>query len=192
MGTGRTGRTRKSDARPRGGWRRRARTALVVVAMVAAAGAVAVPARGVAHEVEAEVIRGRAIAVRAVVPGGRPLADADAEVFSPADPAPAWRGRTDRQGWVLFLPDVPGRWRVRIVDAQGHGLDTAVEVAAPRASTAGEAAPGTGSGGVRGPDHDHDHDHDHGEERTARLLVGLGAIAAVVAGLFLLRRRRRG
>jgi nickel transport protein len=160
----------------------------VAVATLAAAGALALPARAIAHEVEAEVVRGRAVAVRAVVAGGRPLADADAEVFSPARPAaPAWRGRTDGQGWVLFLPDVPGRWRVRIVDAQGHGLDTSVEVAAPGASGPGEAdgrsAPGSG--------HGHEPAHGHGEGRTPRLLLGVGVIAVVFAGGLLLRRRRR-
>jgi nickel transport protein len=84
-----------------------------------------------AHEVTAEVVRDRALAVRARTHDGRPLADAAAEVFSPSDPsAPSWKGRTDRNGWVAFVPDAPGRWRVRVIDATGHGLETPVEVPA--------------------------------------------------------------
>ena len=90
-----------------------------------------------AHEVIAEVARDRAVAVRARTHDGRPLADAAAEVFSPADPsAPFWKGRTDRNGWAAFVPDAPGRWRVRVIDATGHGIDTPVEVPA-----AGDVAP---------------------------------------------------
>jgi nickel transport protein len=133
------------------------------------------PAR--AHEVDAEVVRGRAVAVRGVYPGGGPLADASAEVFSPAEPGtPSWRGRTDRNGWVAFLPDVPGRWRVRIVDAQGHALDAGVEVA----SLAGVAAEGATGGG-------HEHDHDGGQ--GSRLLLGAAAIASIFAVLYVVRRR---
>ena len=58
-------------------------------------------------------------------------------MFSPADPAtPFWKGRTDRNGWVAFVPDAPGRWRVRVVDATGHGIVATVDVPAPGASRA--------------------------------------------------------
>jgi nickel transport protein len=99
-----------------------------------------------AHEVTAEVARDRAVAVRARTHDGPPLSDAAAEVFSPADPsAPYWKGRTDRNGWVTFVPDAPGRWRVRVIDATGHGIDTPVEVpasgdVAPRADGPAPAA----------------------------------------------------
>ena len=78
-----------------------------------------------AHEILHELERGRATAVRAFFSDGEPLAYAAVEVYSPADPAvPHQTGRTDRSGWVAFVPDAPGAWRVKIVDDSGHGLET--------------------------------------------------------------------
>jgi nickel transport protein len=150
--------------------------ALVVVALVAAAG----PA--LAHEVLHEVQRGRAVAVRAWFPDGESLAYVQAEVFSPADgKIPHWKGRTDRNGWLAFVPDVAGRWRVRIVDATGHGLDTVVEVAPPAGLA---AAPVAASGSGSGP----------GASTLAfalRPAVGVTLIAAIFGFLYL-RGRRKG
>lgn len=130
----------------------------------------------IAHEVLHEVERGRAIAVRAWFHDGESLADLQAEVFSPADgKVPYWKGHTDRNGWLAFVPDVPGKWRVRIVDSTGHGLDTTVEVAAQGAAgSAAETAPAGASslGSVLRP------------------VVG-AAIIAVIFGLLYLRGRRK-
>jgi hypothetical protein len=82
---------------------------------------------------------------------------------------------------VTFVPDMPGRWRVRIVDAGGHGLDTPVEVAAPIAPGAPPAAAGdaprpttelVSTGVAYGP------------------VAGIAAIAVIFA-LLLVRERRR-
>jgi nickel transport protein len=95
-----------------------------------AAACIALPVR--AHEVTSEVARDRAVSVRATTRHGGGLAVAEAEVFSPSDDStPFWKGRADRSGWVSFVPDAPGRWRVRLVDATGHGTVIAVDVAAP-------------------------------------------------------------
>jgi nickel transport protein len=130
-----------------------------------------------AHEVLHEVTRGRAVAVHAWFPDGESLAYVQAEVFSPADASiPYWKGRTDRNGWLAFVPDVPGPWRVRIVDSTGHGLDTRVEVASPGASGgAAEAAP---SGGAA-------------LASVLRPVVGVALIAAIFGLLYLRARRRR-
>jgi nickel transport protein len=130
-----------------------------------------------AHEVLHEVQRGRAVAVRARFPDGESLAYVQAEVFSPSDATiPHWKGRTDRNGWLAFVPDVPGPWRVRIVDATGHGLDTVVEIAAAGAM---ETPAGGGNSGI-------------GSFAFAlRPVVGVAAILALF-GLLYLRGRRRG
>lgn len=84
-------------------------------------------AHGVSQETER---RGAAWAVRARYHGGEPLAGAVYQVIRPGNPERIVReGRTDAQGWVEFVPDVPGRWRVRIVDATGHGRVVTVDVA---------------------------------------------------------------
>lgn len=109
-------------------------------------------------------------------PDGESLAYVQAEVFSPGDPKiPYWKGRTDRNGWLAFVPDVPGTWRVRIVDATGHGLDTTVEVASPIAAggASGSGLPGVASLAF-----------------LLRPAVGVILIAAIFGFLYLRGRRR--
>ena len=122
--------------------------------------------------------RGRAVAVQAWFPDGEGLAYVQAEVFSPADrKIPYWKGRTDRNGWLAFVPDVPGRWRVRIVDATGHGLDTLVDVrpgGRPGGGFRGRAGLGRLDAGLRAPP-----------------VVGVALIAAIFGFLYL-RGRRKG
>jgi hypothetical protein len=102
-----------------------------VLRALALAAAVSFPLAAAAHGVAQEIERrGPAYAVRARYEGGPPLAGAYYQVIAPGEPARIVReGRTGAEGWVEFVPDVPGRWRVRIVDASGHGRVVAVEVA---------------------------------------------------------------
>lgn len=133
----------------------------------------ALPAR--AHEVHHDVERGRAVAVRIHHGDGHGMANAEAEVYSPADPGtPHWKGRTDRNGFVAFVPDVPGKWRVRVVDSTGHGLDTTVDVPSP------------------GEGHGHDHADEPGSTALQlRPLLGVAVIAAVFGLLVVIGRRKR-
>jgi nickel transport protein len=135
--------------------------------------ALAVPAVAGAHEVFHSVERGRAVAVRVWESDGDPIADAPYEVYSPSAPEVAFQGgRTDRSGWLSFVPDVPGRWRVKVVGPDGHGLDVEVDAGAGAApSTAGGAAPSSVA-------------------FVLRPLVGLAAIGAVFGGLFVFYRRK--
>jgi nickel transport protein len=139
--------------------------ALATVALVAGPG----PAR--AHEALHEIRAGSAIAVRAYFADGEPLAYRTYEVYSPADPKVPWqKGRTDRSGWLAFVPEVAGKWRVRVIDESGHGMDFDVDTAAAA------GAPATGAGGTTA--------------FVLRPLVGLAVIAAVFAGLALAYRRK--
>ncbi len=145
--------------------RRAAIRLLLTTALVAAA----IPAR--AHEVHHEVAWGKAVSVRAACADGRSLADLPAEVFSPKDSAnPYWKGTTDRNGWLSFVPDGPGAWRVRVVDPTGHGFSTFVKV----------------------PDASHAQDRDSGAPTAlalaARPVVGVALVVAIFAALFLVRR----
>jgi nickel transport protein len=89
-----------------------------------------------AHEVLHTIERGRAIAVKAYFADGEALAYTEYQVFSPTDARiPYQKGRTDRSGYLAFVPDAPGAWRVKVADATGHGLDLVVDVA----STDGES-----------------------------------------------------
>jgi nickel transport protein len=143
-------------------------------ALAAALLVVAAPAAG--HEVLHEVQRGHAIAVRAYYADGEPFAYCEAEVFSPADAKIPWqKGRTDRKGWLAFVPDVAGTWRVRLADATGHGL--VAEVAVDPGTLAGAAAAGQGDA-----------------PGTVGFVLRPLVAVAVIAGLFALlywRARRR-
>jgi nickel transport protein len=109
-----------------------------------------------AHEVLHAVERGKAIAVKAYFADGEALAYTEYQVFSPVDAKiPYQKGRTDRVGYVAFVPDHPGKWRVQISDATGHGLDLEVDASdttpaksAPIASWAFAVRPLLGGGAV--------------------------------------------
>jgi nickel transport protein len=128
-----------------------------------------------AHETLHEVARGKAIAVKAWFADGEVLAYTAFEVYSPADPRiPYQKGRTDRGGWLAFVPDAPGKWRVKVIDDTGHGLDLLVDAEAPVAAQ----APGAGAASSIA--------------FVLRPLVGLAAIGAVFTALFLAYRRKGG
>lgn len=145
---------------------------LRAVAILALA-ALAAPVPAWAHGVESQVEdRGGAIAVRARTHGGEPLAGAAYQVFSPAAPQRIRaEGRTGADGWVELVPDAPGTWRVRIVDATGHGKEIAVEVAAARVATPG-AAPAPA-------------------RRPLRTLAAAAGLLLAFAGVWVIHRRRR-
>jgi nickel transport protein len=148
-----------------------------VIRRLALAYALALAPPALAHEVLHEVRWGKAVALRAWFPDGESLAYVQAEVFSPKDAAiPYWKGRTDRNGWLAFVPDVPGPWRIRIVDSTGHGLDTTVEV--PTNLGAGVPAPGTATSTASSL------------AFILRPVVGVALVVAIFGGLALLRRRK--
>ena len=125
---------------------------------------------GAAHETLHEIARGKAIAVKVSFADGEALAYRAFEVYSPADPRiPHQNGRTDRGGWLAFVPDAPGAWRVRVVDDAGHGLDLTVDATgtAPTASAEPSSA-----------------------AFVFRPLLGALVVAAAFAALFFTYRRK--
>jgi nickel transport protein len=141
------------------------------LAALAASALLAAPGLARAHETLHEVRREGAVAVRAYFADGEALAYAPYEVYAPTDPKVAWqKGRTDRDGWLAFVPQASGAWRVRVIDDTGHGLDLVVDAAAPGTPSGGGALSGVAF--------------------VLRPLVGLAAIGAVFAVLFLVYRRR--
>jgi len=163
-----------------------------------AVSALVLPALAAAHGVSTEVERrGAEIAVRARYEGGRPLAGARFVVISPARPERSHlEGLTDRDGWAVFAPDAPGKWKVRIADSAGHGGVVQVEVAPPQqvdvappqppatppppgvhvATTPTAAPPASAVSGS-----------------SARAVAGVVLIALLFGGLWAAgRRRRRG
>jgi nickel transport protein len=133
-----------------------------------------------AHEVLHTVERGKAIAVKAFFVDGEVLAYTEYQIFSPTDPRiPYQKGRTDRSGYLAFVPDAPGAWRVKVTDTTGHGLDLVVDVAAPGADQPGRAAArGTDVAALAS------------WAFAVRPILGVVLIAALFAVLVLLYRRK--
>jgi nickel transport protein len=145
--------------------------AVAVLALLLAAPAAA-------HETLHEVRRDNAISLRAYFADGEVLAHAGYEIYSPLDPRkPHQEGRTDRNGWLAFVPDAPGRWRVRVMDQAGHGLDLLVDAQAQGGSPPVQAP----AAGAVSP-----------AAFLLRPLLALAVIGAVFAALFLAYRRRGG
>jgi nickel transport protein len=133
------------------------------------------PGLAQAHEVLSSVERGRAIAVKAFFADGEVMAYTEYQVFSPVDAKlPYQKGRTDRAGYLAFVPDAPGNWHVRIADNSGHGLELDVPFPAPGQDQAnGRPAPGIASWAF-----------------VVRPLVGALAIVAIFLVLVRLYRRK--
>lgn len=91
------------------------------------------PAAAAAHEVTHEVVYGGAVAVRARYAGQDPMAYAEYQIFAPSDAKLPWvKGRTDRDGWLAFVPSQPGTWRVQVADGSGHGMILSVAAKPPQ------------------------------------------------------------
>jgi nickel transport protein len=133
------------------------------------------PSLAQAHEVLSTVERGRAIAVKAFFADGEVMAYTEYQVFSPADAKiPYQKGRTDRSGYLAFVPDAPGNWHVRVADNTGHGLELDVSVPAAGQEQARPApAPGIASWAF-----------------VVRPLLGVLIIAVLFGTLVVLYRRK--
>ena len=148
---------------------RRAAWVLAVLILVAP-----IPAAR-AHEVLHTIERDKAIAVKVFFADGEVLAYTEYQVFSPSDPRiPYQKGRTDRSGYLAFVPDGPGAWRVKVTDTTGHGLDLVVEVGAPSANSKTRQGSDLASWAF-----------------AIRPVLGVGIIAALFALLVFLYRRKR-
>ena len=135
-----------------------------------------------AHQVLHEVRHGKAVAVRVFESDGDPVAMAAFEVFAPAEPTHPWStGRTDGDGWLAFVPSGPGRWRLRVIPADGHGLDVEVETAPP---PAGPAAALLAASPAPPPP------AASSTSALLRPLLGLAVIALFFAALFLAWRKK--
>jgi nickel transport protein len=143
-------------------------------ALLAAQLALVLPAVARGHEVLHEIDRGRAVAVKAFLADGEVLAYKQYEIYSPADPRiPHQKGRTDRSGWLSFVPDAPGKWRVKVIDDTGHGLDLQVDALPGAAATPSPGATPASTAAF-----------------ILRPLVGLAVIVGVFGLLFVVYRHR--
>lgn len=80
-----------------------------------------VPALGhtVHHQVRQE---GGAVLVRVFFGADQPASYSEYAVFAPGEDLEFQIGRTDRRGFVSFVPDRPGSWRVEVSADSEHGF----------------------------------------------------------------------
>ncbi|MBI5585280.1 MAG: hypothetical protein HY892_15820 [Deltaproteobacteria bacterium] len=74
-----------------------------------------------AHTVNYEVQQ-QGIAVRAFYGPEDPAGYSAYEVFGPGDTLPHQTGRTDKNGFISFVPDRRGAWQVKVLGESSHGF----------------------------------------------------------------------
>jgi nickel transport protein len=74
-----------------------------------------------AHTVNYHV-ENRGVSVRVFYSEDDPAGYSSFEIFGPGDKIPHQKGRTDRNGFVSFLPDRPGRWLIKVFGESEHGM----------------------------------------------------------------------
>jgi ABC-type Co2+ transport system permease subunit len=74
-----------------------------------------------AHEIHYDVQQ-KAMAVRVYHSHDDPAANAQYELYGPGDKAPYQTGQTDKNGYLGFVPDRPGTWRLQVWGESSHGF----------------------------------------------------------------------
>lgn len=67
-------------------------------------------------------VENKGVSARIFYPPEDPAAYAQYEIHGPGDKIPHQKGRTDKNGFVSFLPDRAGKWIVAIWDESDHGI----------------------------------------------------------------------
>ena len=78
-----------------------------------------------AHSIHYQV-ENKGISVRVFYDDNDPVSYSAYEVFAPGDEILHQKGRTDRNGFVSFLPDRQGRWVIRVYGESDHGMHGAM------------------------------------------------------------------
>jgi nickel transport protein len=74
----------------------------------------------IAHSIQYQV-ENKGISVRVFYSADDPASYSQYEVFGPGDKIPHQKGRTDKNGFVCFLPDRPGKWLIKVWGESDHG-----------------------------------------------------------------------
>lgn len=74
-----------------------------------------------AHSVHYQV-ENKGISVRVFYADDDPASYFSYEIFGPGDKIPHQKGRTDRNGFVSFLPDRKGKWVIKVYGESEHGM----------------------------------------------------------------------
>ncbi|MCX7957594.1 MAG: ABC transporter permease [Deltaproteobacteria bacterium] len=89
------------------------------------------PAILLGHDVSYSVNQQNAYIVEIYYANGSKFAYESYEIYKPGNEKTAYQvGRTDESGRIVFLPDVPGKWKIRAFSDDGHGVTFEIEVKA--------------------------------------------------------------
>jgi nickel transport protein len=76
--------------------------------------------RAEAHSIN-YLVEQKGMAIRAYYSANDPAAYSQYELYGPGDKEPHQLGRTDKNGYVAFVPDRPGIWKLQIWGESSHG-----------------------------------------------------------------------
>lgn len=74
-----------------------------------------------AHAIHYQV-ENRGVSARIFYAPKDPASYSACEVFGPGDKIPHQKGRTDKNGFVSFLPDRKGKWIIKVYGESEHGM----------------------------------------------------------------------
>lgn len=74
-----------------------------------------------AHSVHYQV-ENKGISARIFYAEDDPVSYSSYEIFGPGDKIPHQKGRTDKNGFVSFLPDRKGNWVIKVYGESEHGM----------------------------------------------------------------------
>ncbi len=75
----------------------------------------------IAHSVNYQV-ENKGISVRVFYAADDPASYSSYDIFGPGDKIPHQKGRTDKNGFVSFLPDRKGKWTIKVFGESEHGM----------------------------------------------------------------------
>lgn len=74
-----------------------------------------------AHTIHYEV-QPNGISVKIFYTESDPASYSEYEIYGPGDSEPYQIGRTNRAGFLSFLPDRPGTWKIKVLGESSHGF----------------------------------------------------------------------
>ncbi|WP_457638834.1 ABC transporter permease [Persephonella sp.] len=81
------------------------------------------------HQVNVEVNREKAVVIKLRYADGMPFSYEKYQIFSPENKdIPFATGRTDKNGRIVFIPDIKGVWTVKAFSQDGHGVVKKIEI----------------------------------------------------------------
>ena len=80
------------------------------------------------HGLQHEVVNSEAVVVSCYFSDGESFTYESYEVYPPDTKIPSQTGRTDSKGRLIFLPDKPGDWQIKVSADDGHGLNFSVAI----------------------------------------------------------------